>query len=120
MYNDIWGFPSDSILRYSPLQCRGAGDTGSVPWSGTSPGGGRATHSSILAGKPHRHRSLAGYCPWGRKESDAAEVPEHACLMTYVHRYYIVQHIFIALTVLYALPVHPHCLLQPLIFSLST
>ena len=51
MCNDIWGFPSDSILRYSPLQCRGAGDTGSVPWSGTSPGGGRATHSSILAGK---------------------------------------------------------------------
>ena len=27
-----------------------------------------ATHSSILAGKPHGQRSLAGYSPWGHKE----------------------------------------------------
>ena len=26
-----------------------------------------ATHSSILAGKSHVQRSLAGYSPWGRK-----------------------------------------------------
>ena len=26
-----------------------------------------ATHSSILAGKSHGQRSLAGYSPWGRK-----------------------------------------------------
>ena len=32
-----------------------------------------ATHSSILAGKPHGQRSLVGYSPWGRKESDAIE-----------------------------------------------
>ena len=32
---------------------------------------GMATHSSILAmGKPHGQRSLAGYSPWGYKESD--------------------------------------------------
>ena len=29
------------------------------------------THSSILA--PHGQRSLEGYSPWGRKESDTAE-----------------------------------------------
>jgi len=29
-----------------------------------------ATHSSILTGKPHGQRSLAGYSPWGRQESD--------------------------------------------------
>jgi len=29
-----------------------------------------ASHSSILAGKSHGQRSLAGYSPWGRKESD--------------------------------------------------
>ena len=29
-----------------------------------------ATHSSILAGKFHGQRSLAGYSPWGCKESD--------------------------------------------------
>ena len=29
-----------------------------------------ATHSSILPGKSHGQRSLAGYSPWGLKESD--------------------------------------------------
>ena len=29
-----------------------------------------ATHYSILAGESHRERNLAGYCPWGSKESD--------------------------------------------------
>ena len=29
-----------------------------------------ATHFSILAGKSHGQRSLVGYSPWGRKESD--------------------------------------------------
>ena len=31
------------------------------------------THSSILAGESHGQRSLAGYSPWGRKESDTTE-----------------------------------------------
>ena len=28
-----------------------------------------ATHSNILAGNSHGQRSLAGYSPWGHKES---------------------------------------------------
>ena len=32
-----------------------------------------ATCSSILAGESHGQRSLAGYSPWGRKESDMTE-----------------------------------------------
>ena len=32
-----------------------------------------ATHSSILAWKSHGQRSLVGYSPWGRKESDTIE-----------------------------------------------
>jgi len=31
------------------------------------------THSSILTGKSHGQRSLAGYSPWGHKESDMTE-----------------------------------------------
>ena len=31
-----------------------------------------ATHSSI-PGKPHGQRSLVGYSPWDRKESDTTE-----------------------------------------------
>ena len=32
-----------------------------------------AVHSSILAGKLRGQRGLAGYSPWGRKESDTTE-----------------------------------------------
>ena len=33
-----------------------------------------ATHSSVLAWRiPHEYRSLAGYSPWGRRESDTTE-----------------------------------------------
>ena len=32
-----------------------------------------ATHSSALAGKFHGQRSLIGYSPWGRRESDMIE-----------------------------------------------
>ena len=32
-----------------------------------------ASHSSILAGKLHGQRILAGYSPWGHKESDTTE-----------------------------------------------
>ena len=36
---------------------------------------GVATHSSIfLPGESHGQRSLAGYSPWGHKESDTTEV----------------------------------------------
>ena len=38
-----------------------------------------ATHASVLMGKtPWTERSLAGYGPWGHKESDTTEVTEHA------------------------------------------
>ena len=32
-----------------------------------------ATHFSILPGKSHGRRSLVGYSPWVRKESDTTE-----------------------------------------------
>ena len=36
----------------------------------------------FLSGKSHGQRSLAGYSPWGHKESD---MNEHACLHTHTH-----------------------------------
>ena len=47
------GFPDGSVIK-NPLA--NAGDTGSIPGSGRSPGGGNGTHSSIfLPGKSHGH-----------------------------------------------------------------
>ena len=34
---------------------------------------GMATHSSILTGEFHGQRSLVGYSPWDRKESEMTE-----------------------------------------------
>ena len=42
-----------------------AGDLGSIPGSGRSPG--EVIHSSILPGKSRGQRSLVGYSPWGCK-----------------------------------------------------
>ena len=35
---------------------------------------GMATHSSVFVWRIHGQRSLAGYIPWGHKESDMIEV----------------------------------------------
>ena len=50
-----------------------AGDTSLTPGSGRSLERGMVTHSSVLARKFHRQRSLAGYRPWGCKELDTTE-----------------------------------------------
>ena len=50
------------------------GDPGSIPGSGRSPGEGNGNpfHYYCLE-KSHGLRSLVGYNPWGRKESDTTE-----------------------------------------------
>ena len=49
-----------------------------MPGSGRSPGGGHGNplQPSCLE-NPHGHRSLAGYSPWGHKESDTTERLTH-------------------------------------------
>ena len=51
-----------------------AGDLGSIPGLGRSPGGGHGNpvQYSCLE-NPHGQRSLAGYYPWDHKESDMTE-----------------------------------------------
>ena len=48
---------------------------GSIPGSGRSPGGrhGNPLQYSRLE-NPHGQRSLVGYSPWGRRESDSTAV----------------------------------------------
>ena len=52
-----------------------AGDEGSIPGSGRSPGEGndRQPTPIFLPGKSHGQRSLAGYSLQGHKESDTTE-----------------------------------------------
>ena len=50
-----------------------SGDPGSIPGSGRSPGEGNGC-PLFLPGEFHGQRSLVGYSPWGRKESDTTEL----------------------------------------------
>ena len=60
-------------LRCSDAACN-AGDLGSIPGLGRSPGGGHGNplYYSCL-GNPHGQRSLASYSPWGCKELDRTD-----------------------------------------------
>ena len=63
------------MIKNLPATTGDAGDMGSIAWSGKSPGVGMAIYSSIhgQSGKFCGQRSLAGYSPWGHKESDMTE-----------------------------------------------
>ena len=65
------GFPGGSNGKESTCSMR---DLGSIPGLGRSPGGGHGNplQYSCLE-NPHGKRSLAGYSPWGHKESDMTE-----------------------------------------------
>ena len=62
------GFPGGSDDKESAFN---AGDLSSVPGLRRSPGGGLGTPLWYSCLKnPHGQRSLVGYSPWGRKESN--------------------------------------------------
>ena len=51
-----------------------AGDVGSIPESGRSPGGETGNPLQYSCPEsPHGQKSLAGYSPWGCKELDTTE-----------------------------------------------
>ena len=65
------GFPGGSDGKESTFN---AGDLGSIPGLGRSPGGrhGNPLQYSWLK-KPRGQRRLVGYSPWGHTESDTTE-----------------------------------------------
>ena len=65
------GFPGGAVVKNPPAN---AGDVGSIPGWGRSPGEGNGNpiQYSCLE-NPHGQKSLAGYSTWGRKESDTTE-----------------------------------------------
>ena len=62
------GFPGGSVIKNPPAN---PGDESSVPESRRLPWRRKWKHTPVfLPGECYGQRSLAGYSPWGRKESD--------------------------------------------------
>ena len=62
------------VVKNPPANAGEIRDMGLIPGSGRSSGGGHDNplQNSCLE-NPHGQRSLAGYGPWGHKESDITE-----------------------------------------------
>ena len=71
---------------------------GLIPVSGRSPAGGHGNPRQLfLSGESHGQGSLAGYSPWGCKESDMTERLIHTHTHTHsysIYSYYKILHIF--------------------------
>ena len=61
-------------VKNPPANAGNIGDAGLIPGSGRSSGGGKWQSTPVfLPQKYHGQRSLVGYSPKGRKESDPTE-----------------------------------------------
>ena len=69
-----WGFPGGSDGEESACN---AGDVGSVPGSGRSPGEGNSHPLQYSCLENSMDRDLSGYSPWGCKELDMTERQTH-------------------------------------------
>ena len=65
----LQGFPGGSDGKASVYN---AGEPGSIPGLGRSPGGGHGT-PGFWPEEFHGQRRLVGYSPWGHKKSDTTE-----------------------------------------------
>ena len=71
-------YPGSASSKEHACQCRRRKRCGFDPWvRKTSWRRARQPSPVFLPGESHGQRSLAGYSPWGRKESDTTEVTEH-------------------------------------------
>ena len=74
------GFPGGSVGKEPTCNAGDIGDIGSIPGLGRFPWRRPWQPTPVfLPGESYGQRSLAGYSPWGYKESDTTEVTECAC-----------------------------------------
>ena len=76
--------PCGSAGKEPACQCRRRKRCRFNPWVGKIPWRSKWQPTPVfLPGESCRQRSLVGYSPWGRRESDTAEATEHVCLLSY-------------------------------------
>ena len=62
-----------SVVKNPPANAGDIRDLGLISGLGRSPGGGHGNLAVFLPGESHGQKGLAGYSPWGCKESDMTE-----------------------------------------------
>ena len=68
------GFPGGSVVKNPPAEEGAAGHVSSISGLGRFPWRRAWKPAPVfLPGESHGQRSLVGYSPWGRKESDTTE-----------------------------------------------
>ena len=67
----LWFYTTSLVAQMVKASAYNVGDLGLIPGSGRSPG--EENGNPLLPGKSHGQRSLAGYSPWGHKESGIIE-----------------------------------------------
>ena len=66
------------VVKNLPAKARDISDPDSIPSQGWEDSPSQLTQV-LLSGESHGQRRLAGYRPWGCKESDMAEVTARMC-----------------------------------------
>ena len=79
------GFPGGAVVPNLPTSAGAAGDEGSIPGAGRSPGEGNGNPFQYSCLDKNGQRSLLGYSPWGHKESDMTEHFTHTHTHTHTH-----------------------------------
>ena len=70
----VLGFPGGSVVKKNPPAMQGIRRLEFHLWVGKIPWRRKCQPTPVfLPGKSHGQRSLEGYSPWGRKESDTTE-----------------------------------------------
>ena len=88
------GFPGGAVVPNLPTSAGAAGDEGSIPGAGRSPGEGNGNPFQYSCLDKNGQRSLLGYSPWGHKESDMTE----QCTHTHTHTHTPPLHIMILMS----------------------
>ena len=70
------GFAGGAVVKNLPANAEEGRDTDSISGSGRSPGGGRGNPFQYSSLENPTERSLVGYSPQGRKESDTTEATQ--------------------------------------------
>ena len=73
------------MVKNLPVSAEDSGNMSLIPESGKIPWRKKWQPTPVfLPGKSHGQRRLAGYSPWGHKESDMTEATSHACTQAFL------------------------------------